>query len=209
MMHGDEGQLDRIAFQETVVKAAAECLNDKGFDRVTIEDVAGQAGVEVEDVKTAFGDMSLLVYAVQMDKLDDMTNDYLSTMPDAPLEEKVLHLIRKRTRFAMENSEGSTHFYCKGLQGEQPWSDALDRTIWQLSVHLATLFEHGVRQGEVRSDLDVSVAVKTLVSIYLAGVVTIGLRANKFDLRAVLDFLEPQIGLFLSGLSSCELPGRA
>jgi len=205
-MLGEKDQLERIAFQETVVKAAAASLKDKGLDRITLEDVAERANVSPEDVKAAFGDLSLLVYAVQMDKLDDLTNDYLATMPDAPLEEKVLHLIRKRTMFAMENSEGSTHFYCKGLQGEQPWSDALDRTIWQLSVHLATLFEHGVRKGEVRSEIDVSVAVKTLVSIYLAGVVTIGLRASEFNLQAVLDFLEPQIRLFLSGLCPCKLP---
>ena len=208
-MRGDEDQLDRITFQDTVVKAAAICLKDKGLENVTFDDVAEHAGMAVEDVKTAFGDMALLIYAVQMDKLDDMTNDYLATMPEASLEEKVLHLIRKRTYFAMENSEGSTHFYCKGLQGEQPWSDALDRTIWQLSVHLATLFAHGVRKGEVRSDLDVSVGVKTLVSIYLAGVVTIGLRARKFDIQAVLEFLEPQIRLFLAGLRPCMLPDQS
>lgn len=208
-MRGDKDQLERIAFQETVVKAAAACIKDKGLGMVTLEDVAAHAGVELKDVKNAFGDMTLLAYAVQMDKLDDLTNDYLSTMPDASMEEKILHLIRKRTNFAMENCEGSSQFYCKGLQGVQPWSDALDRTIWQLSVHLATLFEHGVRQGEVRSEVDVSVAVKTLVSIYLAGVVTIGLRACHFDIQAVLDFLEPQIKLFLSGLHPCRLPDHS
>lgn len=203
-MRGDENQLDQIAFQELVVKAAAACFKEKGLGQVTFEDVAEHASVDPADVKAVFGDMTLLTYAVEMDKLNELTNDYVATMPDACMEEKVLYVLRKRAGFAMKNREGSTYFYVKGLQGEQPWSDALDRTIWQLSVHLATLFEHGVRRCEVRRDVDVSTAVKTVVSIYLAGIVTIGLRAKGSDLQSVLDFVEPQIMLFLQGLHPCD-----
>lgn len=196
--------LDQIALQATIIKAARASFDEKGLQNVTLEDVADRAGVSVESVRKAFNDMNFLAFSVQMDKLHDLTNDYVATMPDESLEEKVLFIIRKRSRFAMENRDGAVMFYCKGLQGEQPWSDALDRMIWQLSVHLATLIEHGVRRGEVRREVDISTAVKTLVSIYLSGVVTIGFRARKFDLDALLEFLEPQISLFLAGLRPCD-----
>lgn len=197
-------QMKDMEFQETVLKAASACFKERGVEASSLDDVAELAGISRTEIEAVFKDKAFLVYSEQVDRFNDMANDYVGSMPEVPLEDKVMFIIEKRCRFIMENQKEAVIFFRKAMDGQQPWSDALDRMIWQVSVHFATLCAHAVREGEIRKDTDVTMAVRTLVSIYLAGVVTNGLRTPEFNLHAVLEFLEPQIRMFLSWLKFCN-----
>ncbi|MEF2230967.1 MAG: TetR/AcrR family transcriptional regulator [Pseudodesulfovibrio sp.] len=191
-----------MAFRRKVIQAAVECFGEKGVDAVSVEEIAARAGVEHSDIEEAFTCKSFLVCAAGADKLNEVTSDYIASMPEAPVEDKILYIIERRCRCVSEVHEEAVIFYRMALEGEQPWSDALDHLIWQLSVHFATLLEHSVRNGELESSTDVPTAVKILVSVYLAGIVTIGLRAAEFDVDKVLLFIEPQVRLLISCLKA-------
>ena len=199
-MRDDERQGESMEFRRRVIQAAVDCFGEKGVDAVSVGDIARRAGVDKEKIEDAFTCKNFLVCAAGADQLNEATSDYIASMPEAAVEEKILHIIERRCRCIHSVLEEATVFYRMALEGEQPWSDALDHLIWQLSVHFATLLEHSVRKGELDPATDVPTAVKTLVSIYLAGVVTIGLRAPVFEVERVLAFISPQIRLIVSCL---------
>lgn len=199
-MRDDGRNGEALAFRRKVIQAAVDCFGEKGVDNVSVSEIAERAGVDESEIEDAFTCKNFLVCAAGADKLNEVTNDYIASLPDATVEEKLLYIVERRCRCIAEVIEEATFFYRMALEGEQPWSDALDQLIWQLSVHFATLLEHSVRTGELVASADVPTAVKTLISIYLAGVVTIGLRAEEFHVDKVLHFIEPQFRLLISCL---------
>lgn len=194
--------VEELARRRRIIQAAVECFGEKGVQDVDIDEIAARAGVDVAHIEENFTCKSFLVCAAGADQLNDAINDYVASMPEATLDDKIMFIIKRRCRCLSEIQEEADVFYRLALEGEQPWSDTLDQLIWQLSVHFATLFEHSVRTGELRPETDVATTVKTLVSIYLAGVVTIGMRAARFDVEKVLQFIEPQVRMLISCLKA-------
>jgi len=199
-MQEEEKKVEDLARRRRIIQAAVECFGEKGVEDVNIDEIAARAGVDVAQIEESFTCKSFLVCAAGADQLNDAINDYVASMPEATLDDKIMFIIERRCLRLSEIQEEAGVFFRLGLEGEQPWSDAMDQLIWQLSVHFATLIEHSVRIGEIRAETDVATTVKTLVSIYLAGVVTIGMRAARFDVEKVIQFLEPQIRLIISCL---------
>ena len=193
-------QGEDMEFRRKVLRAAVDCFGEKGVDAVSVGDIARRAGVDEGEIEDVFACKNFLVCAAGADKLNEVTSDYIASMPEASVEEKILYIIKRRCDCILSVLDEATVFYRMALEGEQPWSDAMDHLIWQLSVHFATLLEHAVRNGELNPATDVPTAVKTLVSVYLAGVVTIGLRAPEFNVDKVLGFIEPQVRLLIDCL---------
>lgn len=183
------------AEREKVIKAAAVCFEDKGVKRTTYAQIAVASGVTVEAIKSEFKSKAVMALAVQSMLLDELKHDYLSKMPDATPCDTIKFILRSRVNFAARNREGTFLFFTNSFQGTQPWSSLLDQLIWQLSIEFAALLERGVREGSYRADVDINVVVRSITSIYLTGVVTMGLRAPKFDPDEVWAFMEPQFDL--------------
>ncbi|WP_419786190.1 TetR/AcrR family transcriptional regulator [Pseudodesulfovibrio sp.] len=203
MMPEDDRKAEAMAKRRHILRAAAKCFGEKGVHDFGIDEIAECAGVEAAEVEEGFTCKSFLVCAVGAEYLNESIDDYLASMPESSIDNKIMYIIERRCHHLGEISEEAGEFFRLGMQGEQPWSDTMDQLIWQLSVHFATLLEHSIRTGEITSDVDVSTTVKALVSIYLAGIVTIGLRAENFDADRVLQFIEPQVRLLIS----CLKPG--
>ncbi|MDD3310526.1 TetR family transcriptional regulator [Pseudodesulfovibrio sp.] len=197
-MQDEEKTFEELARRRRIIRAAVECFGKKGVRDVDIDEIAARAGVDVAQIEEDFTCKAFLVCAAGADQLNDAINDYVASMPEASLDDKIMFIIKRRCQCLSEMQEEADIFYRLALEGEQPWSDTLDQFIWHLSVHFATLVEHSVRTGELQAETDVSTTVKTLVSIYLAGVATIGMRAMRFDAEKVLQFIEPQVRLLFS-----------
>ncbi len=186
--------------RKKILQAANECFDELGVKKSTLALLAERAGVDTKDIKTLFGNKSLLALAVQGIAIEKMQREYLAKMPDATLVETVKFIIRTRLEFVERHFEQTALFFQNGLIGREPWSTGLDKTIWRLSIEFATLFEKASRRGEIRKDININVAVRAITSFYLTGVVTIGLRAEKFDADTVWAFVEPQIELVIDCL---------
>lgn len=183
-----------------VIQAAAKCFDAKGVKRTTYADIAKASGVDAEPIKSEFKNKNLLALAVQTMRLELLKKEYLANMPDATPRDTVKFIMRKRVEFVGNNKMRTYLFFINALQNKKPWSSILDQLIWQLSVEFASIVERGVREGNYKQDTDVNVAVRTLTSIYLTSLVTIGLRGEPFDVEVVWNFIEPQVDLVFDSM---------
>lgn len=188
--------------REAIVVAATECFARHGVRRTTLAAIAKHAGVDLAELNAEFKNKSLLVLAVQGLELEQVKREYIANMPDATLDEMVKFIVRTRCDFVEKHHEQTMIFFRNAFIGRQPWSRMMDQVIWELSIEFASLFEKSIRQGWLKPGTDVNTAVRALTSFYLTGIVTIGLRAEKFEAAAVWGFVEPQIDLLLEGLKA-------
>ncbi len=188
--------------RRAVVEAAAKRFAEYGIKRTTVTSIAEQAGVDLAELKSLFKNKNHLVLAAQNLKFEQMKVEYLKNLPDAPYEDQIKFILRTRCEYVEKNSEQTLLFFRNALMGREPWSAMLDQQIWELSIEFATLFESGVRAKTIGKDTDINIAVRSLTSFYLTGIVTVGLRSKKFDAQVVWNFIEPQIDLLLDCLKA-------
>ncbi|WP_319469900.1 TetR/AcrR family transcriptional regulator [uncultured Pseudodesulfovibrio sp.] len=186
--------------RKAILEAANTCFAEMGVKKATLSKIADRAGVTVHDITSFFGNKSLLILNAQNEEIDHMQQEYLEKMPDASLGETVKFIIRTRLDFVETHKDQTKLFVTNALMGREPWSSGLDQVIWRLSIEFATLFEKGVRNGEIRKDANVNAAVRAIISFYLTSMVTVGIRAADFNADTVFSFMEPQIDLLLDGL---------
>lgn len=187
--------------RKAVLEAATVAFEADGCKKSTLQSIADRAQVDVATIRNLFGNKELLVLAVQSQEVERLTRDYFANMPDVGVAESVAFIIRSRLEFIEKNEERTRFFFAKALLGRQPWSRTLDHMVFQLSVEFAALFEKGVREGDIRKDVDVNIAVRSLTSFYLTGVVSMGLRTKKFDADTVWKFIKPQVDLLIAELT--------
>jgi len=185
-----------------ILNAASTCFREAGVGKSRLRDIAARAGVEVNDITAMFQDKAMLSFAVQGHELERLKSDYLSNMPDASLSEVLKFIMRARCEFVEKNQKQTMYFFRNSFMGKQPWSTVLDQLVWKISIEFASLFEKAIRDGAIGKDTDVNIAVRALISFYLTGIVTQGLRAESFDADTVWGFIEPQVDLLMDGLKA-------
>lgn len=188
--------------REAILDAATEGFARDGIKKTTMRSIAERVGIDVAELKGLFTNKSVLALSVQVRELDRLKEEYIKNMPDATLDETIKFIIRSRCEFVEKNSERTILFFRNAFMGREPWSKTFDWMVWQLSIEFATLVEKSVREGYLRKDTDINIAVRAIVSFYLTGIVTMGLRAKTFKAADVWAFIEPQIDILLEGLKA-------
>ena len=163
--------------------AAWRLLLEDGYSRMSIARVADEAGVGRPAIYRRYRDKSELVAAVIADKTSRVPPvDTGSTRDDL-----VAHLEFARRRFAM------------GLAGtllveERKHPELLeqfrDRMIVSRNDQVAAALERGKERGEVRGDLDVTIAVHALFGAFLHEYLSAG-RPGRGWAKRVVDTLWP------------------
>lgn len=186
----------------SILQAASSCFADRGLKRTTYACLAEESGVPVEEIKALYRNKNMIAFELQTRGLEKAKMEYLAKMPDATCYETIKFILRSRLEFAEKNADRTIVFFSKGLLGRQPWSSMLDQMIWQLSVELVAIVEKDIREGRIRKGTNATIAVRSIVSFYLTGFVTNGLRSKNFKADEVWNFIEPQLEIFLSALKT-------
>lgn len=190
------------AVRNTIIMAARECFAEQGLKQTTYACLAEASGFSQVEIKSLFKTKELLALAVQFHELELLHQDYITRMPDASLDESIKFVLRTRIEFVEKNQDRTILFFKNAFAGRQPWSSLFDQLIWQLSVEFVSLFEKSIRDGYLKKHIDINIAVRSITSFYLTGLVMMGLRASQLDADAVWDFIEPQIDLLLNSLKT-------
>jgi len=186
--------------KKALIEVASECFKEAGVQKTTMESIAEKAGIDLSVIRSEFKGKSHLALVVQARDLEELKREYLANMPDASVLEMTKFIIKSRCEFIEKHKNRTLTIFRNAFMRRQPWSDILDSMIWQLSVEFATLFGKGVREGEVRNDVDINAVVRAVMSFYLTAIVTIGLKADDFKAEEVWAFIEPQIDLLMDVL---------
>lgn len=187
---------------QAVVRAAEECFNRKGMERTTYAQIASVSGVDAKRIKAKFRNKPILALEVQIYRAEQLKRQYLAQIPDAPPRDAIKFILRSRIDFIAKSSDRTMLFFINAMRGKQPWTGYLDKLIWQFSIEFASLIERGIREGNCRKDTEVNVVVRALTSVYLTGVVSMGLRGKEFDADLVWRFIEPQLDFLFDSIQS-------
>jgi len=145
-----------------ILAAAADLLLHRGFDRMTVDDVAARAGVGKATVYRRWASKEDLAVAA-MEKLFSVE---LPQIDSGSIVEDLTHSYRATLAF-VNSPEGSAFLrmsVAEAIRDER--IAALYRASSERTEAEATrMYERAVDRGEVRPDLDIPAAVHTLIGI--------------------------------------------
>ncbi len=183
-----------------ILDAAYSLFAEKGFEKATMRELAGRAGVGLGTVFQHFSDKpSLLIAAIQED-LGAAWGESLLSMPEEDLKAQLIHLVRHVFAFYAHNPSLSRELVQQilFLQGgpARTFIDDLERFLLD---GLATLYRQAAARGEISSQVDIGDAVAVFWACY-ASMLLEGLRESVFPVEEQLMRLERMIDQHLNGI---------
>jgi TetR/AcrR family transcriptional regulator, fatty acid metabolism regulator protein len=152
---------------EKILSAAEELFMEKGFDAVSVREIAGKAGVNVALINYHFQSKENLFLSVLEEtvsasrmKLNSLNN------ADIPSKEKLLQVIDMYTEKIFTNCRGY-HFIQRELTGSQrpELVEGIVKITNKNSAELRRLLEDGQKKKEFKKDADVDMVNATLFGV--------------------------------------------
>lgn len=143
-----------------ITSAALLVLADDGFERFSVEEVASRAGVAKTTIYRRFSTREQLIIGA-LGRL----NDYLADPADGPIRDRLVDLLRP-VRYHEPGSVASRIFMnAAGCERSAAEVGQLVRkhVLAPRREVLRSILEEGKRSGELRSDLDLELAIPILV----------------------------------------------
>lgn len=163
---------------QLILFEARQLFARRGFDGVSISDVASAAGVSKANIFHHFGSKQALYLEVLKDSLTEFGELTDHLLPErAPLEERLYHFLLAHASHLKQHPD-SAHVIQRELLENR------DEVTRQLADHatvaqfrrLLDLLQEAKRAGEIRADVDLAVLV----------VMMIGVVAFQFQVRSLL-----------------------
>ncbi|HET6625487.1 MAG TPA: TetR/AcrR family transcriptional regulator [Nocardioidaceae bacterium] len=157
------------ATDHRITAAAAELMLHRGFDKMTVDDVAAKAGVGKATVYRRWPSKEELAVAA-------MAQIYSAELPDPDTGSIHGDLVENFTNvLAFVNSpEGEAYFRMSMAESiRDPRIAALYRASTERAeATAARMYERAIERGEVRADIDVSIVVQWLGGLIGARAIT-------------------------------------
>lgn len=161
-----------------ILSAARKLFARRGFDGVSINDVASAAGVSKANIFHHFGSKQTLYMAILKNSLDEFGELTDHLLPErAPLEERLYHFLRAHASHLQQHPDAAHVLQRELLENR-------DEVTRQLADHatiaqfrrLFGLLQEAQQAGEIRADVDLAVLA----------VMMIGVVAFQFQTRSLL-----------------------
>jgi TetR/AcrR family transcriptional regulator, cholesterol catabolism regulator len=150
-----------------MVSAAAELFRDKGYEATTLADVAASVGVDRASLYYYFGGKDELlretvtgVSANNLELMEGLRNSELSAVDR--IRAFVTGVITSYDKHYHEISVFLRDGMPKIRDEDGPWSREMRHQIHDFEVALRELLADGVREGELRDDLDPRLVAQAL-----------------------------------------------
>jgi AcrR family transcriptional regulator len=182
-MKGFEQRKERK--KESILLAAQELFQVYGFKKVSINDIAGKAGVSQVTIYNHFGSKDDLVREIARTQFENMLEKYREIIKsDMPFPEKMETIVFDKTQIAAQYHGEFT----QTLLRSDPQMRQFVESLWQKDVNQMTLdlLEDGRRQGFVSPDISRK-AIMLYLEIFRRGV---------FASTDLIAGLKPNVKLF-------------
>ena|SRR5256885_7069924 len=143
-----------------ILRAARELLDQRGFQRLTIEGIAGRARVGKATIYRWWPSKA----AVVMDAVLEAASARIPFPDTGSAREDLRGQIASVIELYTHTKTGrGIRFLIAESQHDSSLAESLrDRFIASRRAEAATVFERGIERGELRADLDVGVAIDAL-----------------------------------------------
>jgi TetR/AcrR family transcriptional regulator, cholesterol catabolism regulator len=149
------------------IRAAAwELFTTRGFDETTTQAIAVRAGVAAGTVFVHASDKADLLFLVMHDRLAEVVEDRVATLPDAPLLERLMHIFGGLFRMYGEHP-GVAAAFIRNLPGAKGPNAQRTATLSLGFLHrLSLLVADAQRSGEVSAEVDGIACARNLFALY-------------------------------------------
>ena len=159
--------------EERILAAARELFEAYGFDAVTVEEIAGSAGVGPATVYQRFGTKAAIAATI----MAEMTRPaFTAAERDAfrlPAGEAIRRHLRRVAQVFCENREMARALLSAVLHTTGPPIDSRDpRLVFPLPSPLAVLLQAGIDTGEIQVPTSASDTAATLTSLLLVRIMS-------------------------------------
>ncbi|WP_199435197.1 TetR/AcrR family transcriptional regulator [Qaidamihabitans albus] len=190
---------------DALLRAAQEILTERSIEDVTVEEIAGRAGVAVGSIYNHFGSKAGLHAAVVEGALDaDRRFMDLAYTPDRDPVQRLYAAAEEYLRFYLENPEYFRMLAFPGEPGQYPagreLADRLARSVDEQNRRMVDAIRRGIDEGAVRP-VDPQEVATVLWSAW-NGIISLGwrpdrLRRSEPELR---DLLQSATDIVANGL---------
>jgi AcrR family transcriptional regulator len=193
------------AKQETrriIFNTAYALFEKKGYDEVTMRDLAAEAGVGLGTIFQHFKDKANLLVSVFEEEFQPYVNQAFKSVPEASLKEQLLFLVRQFFSYYAKRPHIS-RILIKEIYIDPKNSDQIRSHMLNDIERLSKLFEDGKQRGELRSDI-VSGDAVILWWSYYSFILLQALQSPCFDVEERLTAFERLMEQHFSGIGYCK-----
>jgi AcrR family transcriptional regulator len=193
------------AKQETrriIFNTAYALFEKKGYDEVTMRDLAAEAGVGLGTIFQHFKDKANLLVSVFEEEFQPYVNQAFKSVPEASLKEQLLFLVRQFFSYYAKRPHIS-RILIKEIYIDPKNSDQIRSHMLNDIQRLSKLFEDAKQRGELRPDI-VSGDAVILWWSYYSFVLFQALQSDSFDVEEQMMIYERLQEQHYRGIESTE-----
>lgn len=189
------------AKQETrriIFNTAYSLFEEKGYDAVTMRDLAAEAGVGLGTIFQHFKDKANLLVSVFEEEFQPYVDRVFESLPQANLKEQLRYMVRHFFSYYAKRPQISVIFI-KEIYIDPKNSEKIRSHMLNDIDRLTKLFEDAKQRGELSSDIAADDTVILWWSYYLF-VLLQGLQADSFDVEEQMALYEKLMAQHYSGI---------
>lgn len=185
--------------REQIQRAARRLMARSGYERVTMRALAEAAGVGLGTIALHFRDKQSLLLSTFYEEIERESLEALAAAPrEGSLKDKLMNVAAALYGYYAENTVFLRPVFREALFATGEWRKQFDVQHAALLAQVAGVIEAHKASGEVRPDVSSEAVALAGWGLYLSVLVD-GLNAETFDVKTLLDRLEPMFDVLLKG----------
>ena len=168
-----------------IFDTAYALLEEKGFDKFTMRELASRAGVGLGTIFQHFKDKSTLLVSIYTHEFQPVIDNALETLPKKDIKKQLLYLVRQFYSYYAKRPDISRILFKElfiNISSNETVSASYQRDI----ARIAGLFASAIERGEIAPETNVFDAVMLWWSYY-AMVLFMALQVPVFNVDEQID----------------------
>ena len=195
---GTRRKKNRDETRQVIFDTAYALLEKKGYEKMTMRDLAAQAGVGLGTIFQHFRDKATLLVSIFEHEFQPIVDQAFASVPQRDLKEQLLYLVRQFYSFYARRPHLS-RILIKELYIDPNNAERISNSFLRDIGKLEALFEAAKQRKELDPQTNVSEAVMLWWSFY-AFILFQALQLPRFDVDVQLDLMGRLIDQHLDGI---------
>lgn len=188
------------ATRARVLDAARDLFDSDGYEETTIRAIAQKAGVSVGSVFTTFSSKAQILGQIMMERIEALTSELERVTPHlrGTLVDRLSALIAIHYDFQMRRPKLYLAYLSVSFREAHEAGFIRMGSSPGLRAPMRDIIAAAIARGEVGADVDVELAVDTLISLYGFNYLRV---AEGADVRALTEVMDRELKLLFEGLT--------
>lgn len=177
--YGTRREKNREETRRIIFETAYALFEEKGYEKMTMRELAAKAGVGIGTIFQHFKDKANLLVSVFEHDFHPLVLKTIKTLPKSDLKRQLLFMVRSFYQYYARKPHIS-RMLVKELYIDQKNFERIRASLQDDLTTVSALFETAKERGEIRPEVNVSDAVQLWWSYYFL-VLLQALQSNDFD----------------------------